>query len=90
VDVYVVPETAGGTSSAAGTPPPPKLVLAGVTVAEDVKSGGSAFGGSGSQAGVTLLVDRVDVPDLIDAVAHGDVYLVQVPAGAASPQASGT
>ena len=28
------------------------------------------------------------MPDLIDAVAHGDVYLVQVPAGATSPQAS--
>ena len=26
-------------------------------------SGGSAFGGSGSKAGVTLLVDRADVPD---------------------------
>jgi hypothetical protein len=85
VDVYVVRDTTSGSE-----PTPPELVLSGVTVGEDVKSGGSAFGGSGSQAGVTLLVDRADVPDLIDAVAHGTVYLVQVPAGAASPQASGS
>ena len=64
-------------------PPPPELVLSGVTVGEDVKSGGSAFGGSGSKAGVTLLVDEDQVTDLIDAVAHGDVYVAQVPAGAA-------
>ena len=75
VDVYVVPETPSGQE-----PSPPELVLAGVTVGEDVKSGGSAFGGSGSKAGVTLLVDDGDVPDLIDAVAHGDVYVAQVPA----------
>ena len=43
-----------------------------MTVGDDVASGGSAFGGSGSQAGVALLVDQTDVPDLIDAVAHGD------------------
>jgi hypothetical protein len=78
VDVYVVPESQSGES-----PPPPELVLSGVTVGEDVKSGGSAFGGSGSKAGVTLLVDRDQVTDLIDAVAHGDVYVAQVPAGAA-------
>jgi hypothetical protein len=82
VDVYVVRDTADDQ------PTPPELVLAGVTVAEDVRSGGSSFGGSGSQAGVTLLVDAADVPNLIDAVAHGDVYVVQVP-GAASQRASG-
>ncbi len=76
VDVYAVPETPSGEP-----PARPELVLDGVTVGEDVKSGGSAFGGSGSKAGVSLLVDSADVPDLIDAVAHGDVYLVQVPAG---------
>ena len=75
VDVYVVPESPSGAA-----PAPPELVLAGVTVGEDVKSGGSAFSGSGSKAGVTLLVDDADVPDLIDAVAHGDVYVAQVPA----------
>ncbi len=84
VDVYVVPETPSGQ-----TPDPPELVLAGVTVGEDVRSGGSAFGGSGSKAGVTLLVDESDVPELIDAVAHGDVYVAQVPGGAAPAGAAG-
>jgi hypothetical protein len=79
VDVYVVRDTPSGE-----TPPPPQLVLAGVTVGEDVKSGGSAFAGSGAKAGVTLLVDQSDVPDVIDAVAHGQIYLVQVPAGTAA------
>lgn len=83
VDVYVVRDTASDDA-----PTPPELVLAGVTVAEDVRSGGSSFSGSGAQAGVTLLVDAADVPNLIDAVAHGDVYVVQVP-GAASQRASG-
>lgn len=82
VDVYVVRETPSGEQ-----PSPPQLVLSGVTVAEDVKSGGSAFGGSGSTAGVTLLVDQADVPELIDAVAHGDVYVVQVPGDAAASAA---
>jgi hypothetical protein len=79
VDVYVVRETPSGEP-----PAKPELVLDRVTVGEDVKSGGSAFGGGGSKAGVSLLVDGADVPDLIDAVAHGDVYLVQVPAGEAA------
>jgi hypothetical protein len=85
VDVYAVRETPSGEQ-----PTPPELVLSGVTVGEDVGSGGSAFGGSGSQAGVALLVDQADVPDLIDAVAHGTVYLVQVPTAPGSAQASGT
>jgi hypothetical protein len=85
VDVYVVPEAQSGES-----PPPPELVLSSVTVGEDVKSGGNAFGGSGSKAGVTLLVDESQVPDLIDAVAHGDVYVAQVPAGATPAGASGS
>jgi hypothetical protein len=84
VDVYVVHETASGEE-----PQPPELVRSGVTVAEDGKSGGGAFGGSGDRAGVTLLVDQPDVPDLIDAVAHGTVYLVQVPARAAGNRAVG-
>jgi hypothetical protein len=82
VDVYVVRDTASGEA-----PTPPELVLSGVTVGEDVSSGGG-FGGTGSKAGVTLLVDQADVPDLIDAVAHGAVYVVQVPAGAGA--AAGT
>lgn len=81
VDVYVVRDTTSGQA-----PGPAELVLAGVTVGEDVKAGGSGFGGSGSRAGVTLLVDRAEVADLIDAVAGGQVYLSQVPAGAASAE----
>jgi hypothetical protein len=76
VDVYSVRE---GASNA--EPAKPELVLAGVTVAEDVNSGGSAFGGSGSKAGVTLVVDGSDVAKVIDAVAHGTVFVVQVPEG---------
>lgn len=74
VDLYVVRGTAADDREVA-----PELVLAGVTVGEDVRSGGGAFGGSGSKAGVTLLVDRSDVPAVIDAVANGSVYVVQVP-----------
>jgi hypothetical protein len=74
VDVYAVRDDSAGETSA-----PPELVLSGVTVGEDVKSGSGAFGGGGTTVGVTLLVDQSDVPDLIDAVAHGSVYLVQVP-----------
>jgi hypothetical protein len=77
VDVYAVHDAVAGE-----TPAPPELVLTGVTVAEDVKAGGSAFGGSASKAGVALLVDGDDVSSLIDAMAHGDVYVVQVPSGA--------
>lgn len=82
VDVYAVRDARSGTD-----PTPPELVLAAVTIGEDVKSGGSAFSGSGSTVGITLLVDEADVPDVIDAVAHGQVYLAEVPAGAraASP-----
>ena len=76
VDVYSVRETASNAE-----PAKPELVLAGVTVAEDVNSGGSAFGGSGSKAGVTLVVDVADVAKVIDAVAHGTVFVVQVPEG---------
>lgn len=76
VDVYAVRESASNVE-----PAKPELVLAGVTVAEDVNSGGSAFGGSGSKAGVTLVVDGPDVAKVIDAVAHGTVFVVQVPSG---------
>jgi len=82
VDLYVV-RAAGADQS----PTPPELVLAGVTVGDDVRSAGGAFGGSGSKAGVTLLVDQGDVPGVIDAVAHGSVYVVQVP-GSGSTMAS--
>ena len=85
VDLYVVREATGD-----GSPAPPELVLADVTVAEDVRGGGSAFGGSGSKAGVSLLVDQADVPDVIDAVANGSVYVVQVPVSAASPAETGS
>lgn len=74
VDVYVVRETAAGAEPAG-----PELVLAGVTVAEDVRTGGGAFGGSGATVGLSLLVEESDVPDVIDAMAHGSVYVVQVP-----------
>jgi hypothetical protein len=84
VDVYAVREAISGEN-----PPPPELVLSGVTVAENVKSGGGAFGGSGSKAGIALLVDGADVSSLIDAMAHGDVYLAQVPSGAPEPKRSG-
>lgn len=77
VDVYAVREATGDTQSA-----PPELVLSGVTVAEDVKGGGGSLGGGGTTAGVALLVDSDDVAGLIDAMAHGDVYVVQVPSGA--------
>lgn len=84
VDLYVVRASASGESAA-----PPELVLAGVTVGEDVRSGDGAFGGSGAKAGVTLLVDEADVPDVIGAVANGSVYVVQVP-GSGSTRASGS
>ena len=77
VDVYVVREPTGDEE-----PGPPELVLAGATVAEDVRSSDGAFGGSSDRAGVTVLVDRDDVPAVIDAVAHGAVYVVHVPPGA--------
>jgi len=85
VDLYVVREV-----TSAKSPAPPELVLANVTVAEDVRSGASAFGGSGAKAGVSLLVDQADVPGVIDAVANGSVYVVQVPASAPSPEAAGS
>jgi hypothetical protein len=77
VDVYAVRDAVAGDD-----PPRPELVISGVTVAEDVKAGGSAFGGSASKAGVALLVDGDSVSGLIDAMAHGDVYVVQVPSSA--------
>ena len=78
VDVYVVREA----PSSGAEPGPPELVLAGATVAEDVRSSSGTFGGSSDRAGVTVLVDRADVPAVIDAVAHGSVYVVHVPPGA--------
>jgi hypothetical protein len=84
VDVYAVREAAAGED-----PAPPELVLAGVTVADDVTASAGAFGGSGSKAGIALLVDGADVSSLIDAMAHGDVYLAQVPSGADSSKRSG-
>jgi hypothetical protein len=76
VDLYSVRDVPAGEDPAA-----PELVLAGVTVAEDVRAGGGAFGAGGSTAGMTLLVDRSDVPGVLAAVAHGSVYVVQVPSG---------
>jgi len=75
VDVYVVPDEAAGEDL-----PPPELVLGSVTVAEDVRGEGG-FGAGGDKAAVTLLVASADVPAVIDAVAHGSVYLVHVPGG---------
>jgi hypothetical protein len=92
VDVYAVRDATGGASAA-----PPELVLTGVSVAEDVRASGSAFGGNGTKAGVPLLVDGDDVSDLIDAMAHGVVYVVQVPSmrgsvgvASGSPEAAAT
>ena len=76
VDVYVVPDEAVGGADQA----PPELVLGSVTVAEGGRGEGG-FGASGDRAAVTLLVESGDVPSMIDAVAHGSVYLVHVPAG---------
>jgi len=74
VDLYVVRPATQGES-----PSPPELVLESVTVGEDVRSGSGSFGGGGATVGLTLLVDRTDVPDVIDAVANGSVYVVAVP-----------
>lgn len=74
VDVYAVRD-AGGDE-----PAPPQRVLTGVTVAEDVRTGSGGFGGGGATVGVALLVDEADVAAVLDAVAHGAVYLVQLPA----------
>jgi hypothetical protein len=79
VDLYAVRDAPAGEE-----PGPPELVLAGVTVAEDVRSGGGAFGAGGSTVGMTLLVDDGEVPRVLDAVAHGSVYVVQVPPGPGS------
>jgi hypothetical protein len=74
VDIYAVgrPQTAGAT------PPPPRLVLSGVTV-EKVADSSGALGSTGSTRGVALLVQEKSVPDVLTAVAGGDVFLVQVP-----------
>jgi hypothetical protein len=74
VDVYAVREVTGGAD-----PAKPQLVLSGVTVAENVDPGTRSFGGSGAKTGVTLSVAGADVATVIDAVAHGTVYVVQVP-----------
>jgi SAF domain-containing protein len=81
VDVYAVRTSTGTTGTEQSTKP--QLVLAGVTVAENVDSGARSFSGTGARAGVTLSVARADVPTVIDAVAHGTVYVVQVPLPAA-------
>ena len=74
VDLYSVRE-----SKAPEAPARPDLVLAAVTVAEDVKAGTGNLGGGGSKAGVTLLVPSAKVPVVIEAMAHSTVYLVEVP-----------
>jgi hypothetical protein len=83
VDVYAVRDPAGG-ATAADTAAGPELVLSGVTVAEDLRGGDGAFAGGSAKAGVALLVDADEVAPLIDAMAHGDVYVVQVPAPGSS------
>lgn len=83
VDLYAVRETGAGEPASA-----PELVLAEVTVAEDVRSGASGFGGGGSTAGVALMVDKADVAKVIGAADGGSVYVVQVPASAAVDTAS--
>ena len=77
VDVYSV------RASKSGEPPArPELVLEAVTVADELRSGSGGFGGSGSKTGLPLLVPGAEVTAVIDAVAQGTVYVVQVPAGA--------
>lgn len=83
VDVYAVPETRSGAEPARA-----ELVLAGATVAEDVRTA-TGFGAGGGTAGVALYVAGPDVPRLIDAVAHGTVYLVQVPLASAPARRAG-
>ncbi|MGZ4610905.1 MAG: hypothetical protein ACXV2H_11670 [Actinomycetes bacterium] len=80
VDVYAVRDATSGASA-----PPPELVLSGVTVAEDVRANGTGFGGNSTKAGVPLLVDGDDVAGLIDAMAHGAVYVVQIPSAPEAP-----
>lgn len=77
VDVYAV-----RTAKSGEAPPRPELVLPAVTVAEDVASGSRGFGSGGDDIGVTLLVPRGQVATVIAAMAHGTVYLAQVPTGA--------
>lgn len=72
VDLYVVRDAVGSAA-----PPPPELVLAGVTVGEDLRGAGG-FGGGGATAGVTLLVEDDAVPAVIEAMASGSVHVVQV------------
>ncbi len=84
VDVYAARE------AKAGQPPTaPELVLSSATVAEDTDRGGGALAGSGSTAGVTLAVDGPDVASLLEAVATGRVFVVQVPGAATGAPASG-
>jgi hypothetical protein len=85
VDVYAVRDTSGaaaaeGSDGTAGSDGKPELVLSGVTVAEDVRGSDGGFASTGAKAGVPLIVANEDVAQLIDAMAHGDVYVVQVPA----------
>lgn len=77
VDVYAVgrPETAGGAV------PAPRLVQAAVTVAR-VAEGRGALGAAGSTRAVSLLAEDADVPDLLAAVAGGQLFLVARPAAA--------
>ncbi len=77
VDVYTV-----RTARADDQPQRPELVLTDVTVAAARKDGRGGFGGTGGRVGVTLLLPAREVPSVIDAVAHGTLYLVQVPASA--------
>lgn len=81
VDLYAVRESKQGDAGA-----PADLVLAGVTVAEDVRSGSGNLGGSGSTAAVTLLVPNGDVTTVIEAMAHAKVYLAEVPAADRLPK----
>lgn len=74
VDVYAV-----RTGKTGESPQRAQLVLAAVTVAEDVTSSRRNFGSSGSHTGVTLFIPGTAVTTVIDAMAHGTLYLVQVP-----------
>jgi hypothetical protein len=79
VDVYCVRDGENGAPAVR-----PELLLSGVTVADDANDASGALGGGGSTAALTLWVGDSQVPNVIDAVAHGSVYVVLVPGGSAA------
>ena len=75
VDVYLVERT--GSGEPVGDP---RLVLADATVA-GVDDGGSGFGSSSLEIGVSLSIAAADVAPVVSAEARGTLTLVRVPMG---------